>query len=172
MAKVTYDAKLKLGSNQYRDFCYLIGFDPSSSSLRKLQAIGKNYPTLKAQVSSLPSNWTTLYEIAQLPDAKFDELVEKGLIKPNVLGKEIKALTDPNFGKKGTSGAGQNGAALDKSTGYTITVSLSSSPDKKTVEKLRKIIAECKSIKSAEVECSSLEEFLKPEVIEAELVAA
>jgi hypothetical protein len=65
-----------------------------------------------------------------------------------------------------------SGTKEDSTSGYQLTLRLSTSPDKKTVATLRKIIAECKLIKSAEVDFGSLEEFLKPEVIEAEAVAA
>lgn len=170
MAKVAFTAKTKLGSNQFREFSYLIGFDPSSSTLKKLQVIGKNYDALSKNITVLPANWTTLYEIAQLPEDKFNAAIDKGVINPNVLGRDVKALSDNN--PKPASSKAPNGTSEDTSSGYRLTVRLSTSPDKKTVDKLRKIIAECKSIKSAEVEFSSLEEFLKPEVIEAEAVAA
>lgn len=172
MARVAFTAKTKLGSNQFREFAYLIGFDPSSSTLKKLQAIGKNYDALSKNITALPANWTTLYEIAQLPEDKFNAAIEKGAINPNVLGKDVKALSDNANSSKSTSPKVPSGTSEDTASGYRLTVRLSTSPDKKTVDKLRKIIAECKSIKSAEVEFSSLEEFLTPEVIEAEVVAA
>ena len=172
MAKVVFNAKEKLGKNQFRQFTYLIGFDPTSSTLKKLQAIGKNYEVLSKNISALPANWTTLYEIAQLPEDKFIAAIDKGVITPNVLGKDVKALSENANAPKASGSKAPNGTNEDKTSGYRLTVRLSSSPDKKTIDKLRKIIAECKLIQSAEVEFSSLEEFLKPEVIEAEAVAA
>jgi hypothetical protein len=169
MAQVAFIAKTKLGSNQFRDFSYLIGFDPTSSTLKKLLAIGKNYDVLSKNITALPANWTTLYEIAQLPEDKFIAAVEKGVITPNVLGRDIKALSD---NPKATNPKAPYGTKEESSSGYRFTVRLSASPDKKTVDKLRKIIAECKEIKSAEVEFTSLEEFLTPEVIEAEIATA
>jgi len=170
MARVVATAKLKLGSNQFRDFSYLIGFDPSSSTIRKLLIIGKNYEALSKNITSLPANWTTLYEIAQLPEDKFISAVDKGVINPNVLGKDIKALSDNSNNQKPSISKVPTGTKEDSTSGYRLTLRLSSSPDRNTVDKLRNIIAECKSIKTAEVEFSSLEEFLKPEVIESELV--
>ena len=172
MAKVVFTAKEKLGKNQFREFSYLIGFDPSNSTLKKLQGIGKNYEVLSKNISALPANWTTLYEIAQLPEDKFIAAIDKGVITPNVLGRDVKALTDNASAPKASGSKAPNGTNEDKDSGYRLTVRLSSSPDKKTIDKLRKIIAECRLIQSAEVECTSLEEFLKPEVIEAEAVAA
>ena len=172
MAKVVFNAKEKLGKNQFRQFTYLIGFDPTSSTLKKLQAIGKNYEVLSKNISALPANWTTLYEIAQLPEDKFIAAIDKGVITPNVLGKDVKALSENANAPKASGSKAPNGTNEDKASGYRLTVRLSSSPDKKTIDKLRKIIAECRLIQSAEVECTSLEEFLKPEVIEAEAVAA
>ncbi|QWD68267.1 hypothetical protein AOC21_09595 [Polynucleobacter sp. VK25] len=172
MAKVVFTAKEKLGKNQFREFSYLIGFDPTSSTLKKLQGIGKNYEVLSKNISALPANWTTLYEIAQLPEDKFIAAIDKGVITPNVLGRDVKALTDNASAPKASGSKAPNGTNEDKDSGYRLTVRLSSSPDKKTIDKLRKIIAECRLIQSAEVECTSLEEFLKPEVIEAEAVAA
>ena len=167
MAKVVFNAKEKLGKNQFRQFTYLIGFDPTSSTLKKLQAIGKNYEVLSKNISALPANWTTLYEIAQLPEDKFIAAIDKGVITPNVLGKDVKALSENANAPKASGSKAPNGTNEDKASGYRLTVRLSSSPDKKTIDKLRKIIAECKLIQSAEVEFSSLEEFLKPDVIEA-----
>ena len=167
MAKVVFTAKEKLGKNQFREFSYLIGFDPTSSTLKKLQGIGKNYEVLSKNISALPANWTTLYEIAQLPEDKFIAAIDKGVITPNVLGRDVKALTDNASAPKASGSKAPNGTNEDKDSGYRLTVRLSSSPDKKTIDKLRKIIAECKLIQSAEVEFSSLEEFLKPDVIEA-----
>jgi hypothetical protein len=169
MARVVSNAKTKLGSNQFREFSYLIGFDPNSSTLKKLIGIGKNYDVLSKNISALPANWTTLYEISQLPEDKFIAAIDKGVITPNVLGRDVKALSDPTNSSKLGASKVPSGTKGDVDSGYRLT---SSSPDKKTVDKLRKIIAECKLIKSAEVECSSLEEFLKPEVIEAEPVTA
>ena len=172
MAKVVFTAKEKLGKNQFRQFTYLIGFDPTSSTLKKLQAIGKNYEVLSKNISALPANWTTLYEIAQLPEDKFIAAIDKGVITPNVLGRDVKALTENANTQKASGSKAPNGTKKDSSSEYRLTVRLSSSPDKKTIDKLRKIIAECKLIQSAEVEFTSLEEFFKPEVIEAEAVAA
>jgi hypothetical protein len=172
MANVVFTAKTKLGGNQFREFSYLIGFDPSSSTLKKLQTIGKNYGVLSKNITSLPANWTTLYEIAQLPEDKFNIAIDAGVINPNVMGKDVKALSGVTSPAKSGESKVPSGTKDESTSGYRLTISLSTSPDRKTVDKLRKIIAECKSIKSAEVEFSSLEEFLKPEVIEAEAVAA
>ncbi len=172
MARVVSTAKVKLGNNQFREFSYLIGFDPNSSTLKKLLAIGKNYDVLSKNITALPANWTTLYEISQLPEDKFIAAIDKGVINPNVLGRDVKALIDPTNSSKSVTSKVPSGTKGDVDSGYRLTIRLSSSPDRKTVDKLRKIIAECKLIKTAEVECSSLEEFLKPEVIEAEPVTA
>lgn len=172
MACVVFTAKETLGTNQFREFTYLIGFESTSSTLKKLYAIGKNYGVLSKNISALPANWTTLYEIAQLPEDKFIAAIDKGVITPNVLGKDVKALSDNANIPKASGSKVPSGTKEDKTSGYRLTVRLSSSPDKKTIDKLRKIIAECRLIQSAEVEFTSLEEFLKPEVIEAEAVAA
>lgn len=172
MANVVFTAKTKLGDNQFREFSYLIGFDPSSSTIKKLQKIGKNYGVLSKNITSLPANWTTLYEIAQLPEDKFNTAIDAGVINPNVMGKDVKALSGVTSPAKSGESKVPSGTKDESTSGYRLTISLSTSPDRKTVDKLRKIIAECKLIQSAEVDFSSLEEFLKPEVIEAEAVAA
>jgi hypothetical protein len=172
MANVVFTAKETLGANQFREFTYLIGFESTSSTLKKLYAIGKNYGILSKNIGALPANWTTLYEIAQLPEDKFIAAIDKGVINPNVLGRDVKALSDNVNASKSGGSKVPSGTNEDAASGYCLTIRLSTSPDKRTVDKLRKIIVECKSIKSAEVEFSSLEEFLSPEVIEADALAA
>lgn len=169
IGRVVVEAKNKLSKDQYKVFAFQIGFETTSPTLLKLIKIGERYDDLITRVDLLPASWTTLYDIAQLPAEQFEKCVDDGLIQPNVLGKEIKPLL-PSY-KSGEAKAAKNipNGSDQGSTGqYKFTVILGGYPDQATVQKLKKIIDECKSIKLAEVELSTLEEFFAPEVIDAQ----
>lgn len=169
IGRVVVEAKNKLSKDQYKVFAFQIGFETTSPTLLKLIKIGERYDDLIVKVDLLPANWTTLYDIAQLPAEQFEKCVDDGLIQPNVLGKEIKPLL-PNY-KSGEAKFAKNipNGSDQGSTGqYKFTVILGGYPDQATVQKLKRIIDECKSIKSAEIELSTLEEFFTLDCIDAQ----
>ena len=169
IGRVVVEAKNKLSKDQYKVFAFQIGFETTSPTLLKLIKIGERYDDLIGKVDLLPANWTTLYDIAQLPAQQFEKCVDDGLIQPNVLGKEIKPLL-PSYKSdeaKATKNI-PNGSDQETTGQYKFTVILGGYPDQATVQKLKKIIDECKSIKSAEVELSTLEEFFASDVVDAQ----
>ncbi len=170
IGRIVYQAKSNLKSEQYELFAIQIGFKSSSSTLQKLITIGSKYDLLIENVELLPANWTTLYDIAQLPTDKFEQCVDQGLIQPNLKGKEIKPLL-PNYNpsKQKLIKTSIPYRSESSSSQYKLALFLGSSPDQETVEKLKKIIKECKTIKFAELDISTLEEFLQPEIIEAQV---
>lgn len=169
IGRIVVEAKNKLSKDQYKVFAFQIGFETTSPTLLKLIKIGERYDDLIVKVDLLPANWTTLYDIAQLPAEQFEKCVDDGLIQPNVLGKEIKPLL-PNYKSSEAKVAKNipNGIGQEPTGQYKFTVILGSYPDQATVQKLKRIIDECKSIKSAEVELSTLEEFFALDVIDAQ----
>ena len=169
IGRIVIEAKKELSQDQYKLFAFQIGFETTSPTLLKLIKIGERYDDLIAKVDLLPANWTTLYDIAQLPADQFEKCVDEGLIKPHVLGKQIKPLL-PNYKGAEPKNAKNlpNGSDQGSTGQYKFTVTLGGYPDQATVQKLKRIIDECKSIKSAEVELSTLEEFLAPDVVDAQ----
>ncbi len=168
MSKVAHEAKTKLTKSQFREFAFQIGFSESSATLKKLQVIGEKYELFTKNVNYLPPNWTSLYLLTQLADDKFSYAIDKGLITQDLKGKEIRDLlgkTQTNASKKEQVPNRNNTINQD---GYRFIVKLSSFPNKKILEKIGRIIKECQSIETAEVDCGDLREFLEPNVIEAE----
>lgn len=82
----------KKKSAQFKEFCRRIGYEPDSSSIKKLKLIGDKYINLKKCADSLPNNWTSLYEISQLASDELNSLIDQGLIHQEVRGSEIKEL--------------------------------------------------------------------------------
>lgn len=93
MGRVVAEAKLTLGvSSDFDVFCNRVGYESTSSSIKKLKLIGEKYPQLKAHASQLPNNWTSLYYLTQLGKDQLDDYVNNGVIHQGVKGKEIKQL--------------------------------------------------------------------------------
>lgn len=93
MGRVVYEAKTSMrNSDEFATFCERVGYEPKSSSIKKLKRIGEKYVALKAQAQYLPSNWTSLYEISGLTESALNDFIAKGLIHQNVLGAEVKSL--------------------------------------------------------------------------------
>lgn len=89
MSRVVRDARNLKGKKDFGDFCELIGFEKRSSTIKKLQCIGKKYEFLKEIKGDLPSNWTTLYQISRIENEQITDLIQSKVIHPNMTGKEI-----------------------------------------------------------------------------------
>lgn len=94
MGRVVHETKKQLISKpkDFEAFCSEIGFKPSSSSIKKLNQIGKSYTFMKSHADSLPGNWTTLYEISRLAKGELEKYIDEGVIHTNVLGTKVKQL--------------------------------------------------------------------------------
>jgi len=92
MGRVVSRVKSDLESEQFKDFCKKIGYSDKSSSIKKLKLIGDKHQVLAKFASSLPSNWTSLYEITKLNEAQIAAYVTSGAIHTQVKGSEIAAL--------------------------------------------------------------------------------
>ena len=155
-----YDKK----SAQFKEFCRRIGYEPESSSIRKLKLIGDKYINLKKCADSLPNNWTSLYEISQLASDELNSLIDQGVIHQEVRGVEIKALL-----KKAKSG-NEVTEDVDKSktdedpngTQYQFTCSLAQIDDAVTNTQLRLLIESLKRLKVKVKMSQQLESALEP----------
>lgn len=95
MAEIVVKAK-DLTPAEFRNFCDLVGLDPGSSRIRKLLVIGNNVDKLKIHLKSLPPNWTTIYEIAQMDDDLICRLVDGGSLTTSSTAASIRASSKPN----------------------------------------------------------------------------
>jgi hypothetical protein len=85
-------AKAK-GKNGFEEFCEKVKCKPSSSTTRKYLKIGTEADWLLPIADRLPSDWTTIYEVAVLGQAKAEELVSRGILNPQATAKALKAAT-------------------------------------------------------------------------------
>lgn len=92
MGKIVCEAKTKLADEQFEQFCSMVGYERGSSSIRKLEQIGKKSDLLSRYTDKLPSTWTTLYSIAQLGHEIIEEKIESGEINASMSGEEAKQL--------------------------------------------------------------------------------
>lgn len=94
MGRIVYETKVAYTKkkSEFEVFCRRIGYEASSSSIKKFKLIGEKYVNLKKCADKLPNNWTSLYEVSQLASEELNNLIEQGLIHENVRGAEIKAL--------------------------------------------------------------------------------
>jgi hypothetical protein len=93
MGRVIYECSTNLSNeNDFSKFCEMIGIDKHSSTLRKYKAIGKHFDFLYSNRDKLPSNWTTLYEIARLDEERIESLMTRGLLSHKTTGAELKTV--------------------------------------------------------------------------------
>ena len=96
MCRVVYEAKKSLEKSEYDSFLRDIGRKTEDSTIRKYLAIGERYDDLIAYTNLLPSSWTSIYEITQLPAESFMAMVAMGESMANLTGADIKRLKTVN----------------------------------------------------------------------------
>ena len=100
MCRVVYEAKKSLDKSEYSSFLLDIGRKTEDSTIRKYLAIGERYDDLIAYTNLLPSSWTSIYEITQLPAESFMAMVAMGESMANLTGADIKRLKSVNSSDK------------------------------------------------------------------------
>ena len=93
MCRVVFEAKEQLSKEEFSNFCTDIGHKRSDSTIRKYLAIGAAYELLIQYVDKLPSKWTSIYTILQIPSETFNALIQVGESFANLTGDQIKALS-------------------------------------------------------------------------------
>src|SRR6185503_598413 len=68
-----------------------IGEDPEGSAIQHIEQIGQKASRFKAVLDLLPDHWTTIYNLALLPDDKFATLIQDGRLTPLVTWKELSS---------------------------------------------------------------------------------
>ncbi len=159
MARVVFDAK-QLGSDDFEAFCAQVGYKSDSSTIRKLASIGKQYLVLSSRSKSLPTSWTTLYQVSRLTAEMIDQKISEGVITPNLDGKGLAirlGLSEPSAPKAVPNGT-------ENTLSFSVNLELIPSPKLKM--KLQFLLDELESNMKAKVTKSpSLESFLaEPEV--------
>jgi len=88
--KAVSQAKAK-GDDAFVEFCATINYDRKSSKLRKYKRIGDEAHWLWPIVNRLPADWTTIFDVAVLGQAKAEVLIHRGILTPQMSGKDLKA---------------------------------------------------------------------------------
>lgn len=91
-SRVVYEASRVLDNYQFQNFCKDVGYREGSSSIRKFIAIGKVYPRFIQYADQLPSAWTAIYQITQIPADEFDAYIKHGQRLDQLKGKRLAAM--------------------------------------------------------------------------------
>lgn len=86
-AKTTFEYK------DFHEFCRLVRLEPKSSTCRKYKLIGAEADWLQPIAENLPGDWTTIYVVVRLGQAKAEELIRLKVLHPQATAKELKAAT-------------------------------------------------------------------------------
>jgi len=92
MSRVVYEASETLNDYEFRDFCTSIGYKDYSSAIRKFIAIGRVYPRFIDYADKLPSSWTSIYLITQIPAKEFAVIESNNLSLKELTGKQLDLL--------------------------------------------------------------------------------
>jgi hypothetical protein len=88
--KAASRAKSK-GKNGFDEFCEKTSIKPQSSTARKYVKIGNEADWLEPIIAHLPTdNWTTIYDVAVLGNAKAEELIGRGILHPQATAKQLR----------------------------------------------------------------------------------
>lgn len=137
MALVVYKAKSNLnGRGQFLKFCEAIKYQKNSSSLRKLEQIGKHAELLGRHADNLPNTWTSLYTLVQLGDEVLEILLDENKIHSKMTGKEIRDLVAEYFPKKNVVDRNI------KKAGYALNIKLNDTLNESEQEQLDALIAD------------------------------
>lgn len=90
--RVVYEASRVLDSYQFQNFCKEVGYSDGSSTIRKFIAIGKVYPRFIEYADQLPSAWTTIYQITQIPADDFEAYLKHGKRLDQLKGKRLQTM--------------------------------------------------------------------------------
>ena len=100
MCRVVFEAKEQLSRDEFSNFCTDIGQKGEDSTIRKYLAIGAAYERLIQYADKLPTSWTSIYTITQIPSDTFNALAQVGESFAKLSGNQIKALVEINSDSK------------------------------------------------------------------------
>ena len=105
MCRVIFEAKKSLEKSEYIRLLNDVGHKSEDSTIRKYLAIGERYDDLIACTDLLPSSWTSIHKITQIPAESFMAMVATGNSMVNLTGAQIKILVDISKPKSSTDSA-------------------------------------------------------------------
>jgi hypothetical protein len=100
MCRVVFEAKEELSRDEFSNFCTDIGQKGEDSTIRKYLAIGAAYERLIQYADKLPTSWTSIYTITQIPSETFNALAQVGESFAKLSGNQIKALVEITIDSK------------------------------------------------------------------------
>ena len=90
LAETLAEAKAELQPDEFSQFCAEVGIDPEGSTCRKLKVVGENAARFKPVLDRVPNNWTTIYRLARLEPAKFNEIVEEKVLHASMTAENLR----------------------------------------------------------------------------------
>lgn len=150
MAKIVVKAKA-LPNSEYEQFCMQIRFKKDSKALIKLSKIGFKAELFMQHANILPSNWTTLYTLAQIEDPILEALIEEGKIYCSLTGVEAQKLVNVVNGKPESSIQNHAPTNADTATNtqtvladnsYSMAIQFENTPSLDVVKELELLIKE------------------------------
>ena len=105
MCRVIFEAKKSLEKSEYIRLLNDVGHKSEDSTIRKYLAIGGRYDDLIACTNLLPSSWTNIHKLTQIPAESFMAMVATGNSMVNLTGAQIKILVDISKPKSSTDSA-------------------------------------------------------------------
>lgn len=84
-------AEQELSATYFKRFLLEIDVERSSSTFRKMRSIGEAAVRLKSVADRLPNEWTTLYTLSTLDNARLNELAAQGVLRERMTARELNA---------------------------------------------------------------------------------
>lgn len=90
LAETLLEAKQKLDASQMTQFCAAVGLE--GSTYRKMIKIGEEASRFEPFIDRIPSNWTTLYDLAKLPPEKFEQVAKDSRFGQMMTADDIELI--------------------------------------------------------------------------------
>jgi hypothetical protein len=135
MCRVIAEAKKMLNQRDFGYFCFDIGHNGEDATIRKYLKIGSKYDQLFQYAELLPSSWTSIYQITQLPADVFEALVSTDNSMANITGDKLRELMG-----KTPQGKTESSAVVP----YILKVRFKSKPSDATIDLLKEGLSKIK----------------------------
>ncbi len=90
LANIVFTAKNELSKKEFLEFRLEIGADYTKNSyIKKLCVIADNQSRFDEIRNILPSSYTTIYELAKIDSKLFKQILETGIISPQMTAKTL-----------------------------------------------------------------------------------
>ncbi len=93
LADTLVRAKAGLSKEDFDRFCKEVHLEKDGSTFRKLTSIGEKIGRFEPFFGRLPNNWTTLYKLASIDDAKFERVTaDADRFQPFMTARDISLI--------------------------------------------------------------------------------